>query len=210
MTTIASHVALSAVMRDPHRVGSDRRWWRPYHQPMSSALRHIMHLDRTRVFGLWDAMSTRMNFSNKSVEAEANPASSCRVKAPPLKGMEWTAMNKDDANESLSSLIGELLYKNQLLREAIASKDEVIELIINVLMSASTSACSCGVANQLTFVRDTLKERDAELASRQRNCFNEFCNIVKLPDRQCSKFPPGRRDQSCRKLEVDTYNFRSF
>ncbi len=88
-------------------------------------------------------------------------------------------MNKDDANESLSGLIGELLYKNQLLREANASKDEVIELIINLLMSASTSACSCGVANQLTFVRNTLKERDVELASRQRNCFNEFCTLVK-------------------------------
>jgi len=88
-------------------------------------------------------------------------------------------MNKDDANESLSGLIGELLYKNQLLREAIASKDELIELIVNHLMSAATSACSCGIANQLTFVRNTLKERDVELAIRQRNCHNEFGNIVK-------------------------------
>ena len=63
-------------------------------------------------------------------------------------------MNKDDANESLFILIGELIYKNQLLREAIASKDEVIELIINHLMSAATSACSCGVANQLRLVAE--------------------------------------------------------
>ena len=68
-------------------------------------------------------------------------------------------MNKDNANESLLILIGELLYKNQLLREAIASKDEVIERIVNHLTNAATSACSCGVANQLTFVRNTLKER---------------------------------------------------
>jgi len=102
-------------------------------------------------------MSPRKNFSNKIVEADANPASSRRVKAPPLEGMEWTSMNKDDANEGLLVLIGELLYKNQLLREAIASKDEVIELIINHLMSAATSACSCGVANQLTFVRNRSK-----------------------------------------------------
>jgi histone H3/H4 len=93
--------------------------------------------------------------------------------------MEWIAMNKDDANESLLILIGELLYKNQLLREAIASKDEAIELIINHLMSAATSACSCGVANQLTFVRKTVKERDVELAREKRYCFNEFCNIAK-------------------------------
>ena len=88
-------------------------------------------------------------------------------------------MNKDDANESLLSLIGELFYKNQLLREAIASKDEAIELIIKHLMSAATSACSCGVANQLTFVRNTVNERDVELARRKRYCFNEFCNIAK-------------------------------
>ena len=86
-------------------------------------------------------------------------------------------MNKDDANESLLSLIGELLYKNQLLREAIASKDEAFELIIKHLMSATTSACSCGVANQLTFVRNTVKERDGELARRKRYCFDEFRNL---------------------------------
>jgi len=124
-------------------------------------------------------MSPRKNFSNKIVEAEANPASSRRVKAPPLEGMEWMAMNNDDANESLLILSGELLYKNQLLREAIASKDEAIELIINHLMSAATSACSCGVANQLRVVRNMVKERDVELARRKRYCSNDFCNIVK-------------------------------
>jgi hypothetical protein len=107
-------------------------------------------------------------------------------------------MNKDDANESLSNLIGELLYENQLLREAVASKDEAIELIINHLMSAATSACSCGLANQLTFVRNTAKERDVELARRKRYCFNEFCNSAKyLID-------------SCRKIEGDPYDFHGF
>ena len=90
-------------------------------------------------------------------------------------------MNKDDANESISGLIGELLYKNQLLREAIASKDGVIELIINRLMIPATCDCSCGVANQLTFVRNTLKEREVDLARRQRYSFNEFCNVAKYP-----------------------------
>jgi len=89
-------------------------------------------------------------------------------------------MNEDDAHESLLVLIGELLFKNQLLREAIASKDELIELIINHLMIAATSACSCGVANQLTFVRNVVKERDVELA-RRRYRFNAFRDIVKHP-----------------------------
>jgi hypothetical protein len=126
-------------------------------------------------------MSPPKNFSNKIVEVEANPASSRRVKALPLDAMELTTMNENDAAESLSVLIGELLYKNQLLREAIASKDEVIELIINHLMIAATSDCSCGVADQLMFVRNTLKERDVELARRKRYCFNECCNIAKRP-----------------------------
>jgi hypothetical protein len=81
--------------------------------------------------------------------------------------MEWTTMKEDDARVSLLGLIGELLYKNQLLREVIISKDEVIELIISHLMIATTSACSCGVANELTFVRNVVKERDLELARRK-------------------------------------------
>ena len=88
-------------------------------------------------------------------------------------------MNKDHANDSLLILIGELLHKNQLLREAIASKQEAIELIINHLMSAATSVCSCGVVSQLTFIRNTVKERDAELARQRRYCFNDFCDIAK-------------------------------
>ena len=96
-----------------------------------------------------------------------------------MEGIEWTAMNKDDANECLLVLIGELICKNQLLREAIASKDEAIELIVNHLMSVATSSCSCGVSNQLTFVRNAVKERDVELARRRRYCFNEFRNIAK-------------------------------
>ena len=90
-------------------------------------------------------------------------------------------MNEDNTHESLLVLIGELLYKNQLLREAIASKGEAIDLIINHLMIATGSACSCGVGNQLAFVRDTVKARDSEFASRRRCCFNEFCNIVMHP-----------------------------
>jgi hypothetical protein len=97
-----------------------------------------------------------------------------------------------------------------LLREAIASKDEIIELIINHLMIAGTSDCSCGVVKQLTFVRNAVKERDVELARRKRYCFNEFCNIVKHPDRQCAEFHMGSGDQSCRKIEVDPYDFRGF
>jgi hypothetical protein len=134
-------------------------------------------------------MAPRKNFSNKIVEAEANPASSRRVKAPPLDGKEWTTMNEDDADESLLVLIGELLYKNQLLREAIASKDEVIELIINHLMIAATSACSCGVANQLTFVRNTVKERDVEVSAPQKVLLQRILQYWDAPDRQCADSP---------------------
>jgi hypothetical protein len=124
--------------------------------------------------------------------------------------MEWTTMNEGDAHESLLILIGELLYKNQLLREAIASKDEIIELIINHLMIAGTSDCSCGVVKQLTFVRNVVKERDVELARHKRYCFNEFCNIVKHPIDSAPNSRWGHGDQSCRKIEVDPYDFRGF
>jgi hypothetical protein len=38
-------------------------------------------------------------------------------------------MNDSDRHEGLLAIIGELLYKNQLLREAIAAKDEALALI---------------------------------------------------------------------------------
>ena len=88
-------------------------------------------------------------------------------------------MSKDDVSENFSIVVGELLYKNQLLREAIASKDEAVELILEHLKSAATSSCSCGVANQLTFVRNAVKERDVELARRRAYCFNEACDLAK-------------------------------
>lgn len=91
-------------------------------------------------------------------------------------------MNKVDANESLLILIGELIYKNQLLRDAIASKDEAIELIINHLMSAATPNCSCGVANQLTFVRNTIRERDVELARRKKVLLQRILQYCEAPD----------------------------
>ena len=99
-------------------------------------------------------------------------------------------MNKDDTNESLLVLIGELLHKNQLLREAVASKEDAIELIISHLMSAATSTCSCGVADQLTWVRNTAKDADAELAHRKRYCFREFGKIAEHPIDSAAK-PPG-------------------
>lgn len=38
-------------------------------------------------------------------------------------------MNDSDRHEGLLVIIGELLYKNQLLREAIAARDETLALI---------------------------------------------------------------------------------
>jgi hypothetical protein len=54
-------------------------------------------------------------------------------------------MNDCNGHEGLLLIIGELLYKNQLLREAIASKDEALALIHLHFMKAATSNCSCGI-----------------------------------------------------------------
>ena len=132
----------------------------PRTTPVNGALRDTRHLGKAGVFEPWDEMSKRRDCSNTIVEAEAKSASGRRVKAPPLEGMEWMVMNKDDAHESLLILIGELLYKNQLLREAIASKDQAIETIIGHLMSAATSDRPCDVTEQLEFVRNTVKDWD--------------------------------------------------
>ena len=83
-------------------------------------------------------------------------------------------MDEYSAHGSLLLLIGELLYKNQLLREAIASKDEIIQLIIDRLTMTTASDCSCGVGNQLAFVQDMVKARESEFARRRRGGFNKF------------------------------------
>lgn len=87
-------------------------------------------------------------------------------------------MDEHNAHRGLQLLVGELLYKNQLLREAVASKDQTIDLIIDHLMTATVLACSCGVGNQLVSVRDAVRSRDLDFA-RRRNCyFDEFGNVV--------------------------------
>jgi hypothetical protein len=75
-------------------------------------------------------------------------------------------MDECSADGNLLLLIGELLYKNQLLREAIASKDEIIDLIVNRLTMTTASDCSCGVGSQLAFVQDMIKAQEAESAGR--------------------------------------------
>jgi hypothetical protein len=86
-------------------------------------------------------------------------------------------MDECSAHGSLQLLIGELLYKNQLLREAIASKDDVIHLIINRLTMTTASDCSCGVGSQLAFVQDMIKAQEAEFARRGEGRFNESGDI---------------------------------
>lgn len=82
-------------------------------------------------------------------------------------------MDEYSAHGGLLPLIGELIYKNQLLREAIASKDEVIHLIVNRLTMATASDCSCGAGSELAFVQDMVKAQEAEFARRRECCFNE-------------------------------------
>jgi len=108
----------------------------------------------------------------------------------------------EDAHASLSVLIGELVYKNQLLREVMVSKDKVIEQITNHLMIGATSPCSCGAANQLTFVRNVLKQQDLELARHKKYRLNEFCNVVKHPSDNPSRFPLRRATRAAEKLRL--------
>ena len=89
-------------------------------------------------------------------------------------------MDEYSAHGSLLLLIGELIYKNQLLREAIASKDDVIHLIITRLTMTAASDCSCGVGSQLAFVQDMVKAQEAEFARRGECRFNESGDVGSL------------------------------
>jgi hypothetical protein len=91
-------------------------------------------------------------------------------------------MDEFNADQSLRLLVGELLYKNQLLREAVVAKDQTIDLIVNHLMAATVLACSCGVRSQLVLVRDTVKLRDLDFARRRNCCFGEWGDVVPFPD----------------------------
>jgi hypothetical protein len=68
-------------------------------------------------------------------------------------------MNEYDGHRSLLLLVGELLFKNQLLREAIASKNETIDFIVYHLASQPASTCSCHIGGQLDTIRDSVKSR---------------------------------------------------
>src|SRR5580698_1385809 len=87
-------------------------------------------------------------------------------------------MKEYNTHGSLQLLVGELLYKNQLLREAVASKDQTIDLIIDHLMTATVLACSCGVGSQLESIRNTVIARNLDFARRKNCCFGEFRDVA--------------------------------
>lgn len=95
-------------------------------------------------------------------------------------------MNDCNGHEGLLLLIGELLYKNQLLREAMASKDEALALIHLHYLRAATSSCSCGIGGQLPFVRYMVRLREAEFASCRGCSFSEVGEIISYPTRNPS------------------------
>jgi hypothetical protein len=58
-------------------------------------------------------------------------------------------MNDYNDHKGLLLIIAELLYKNQLLREAMASKDEALALLHLHYLQAATPSCSCDLGGQL-------------------------------------------------------------
>jgi hypothetical protein len=87
-------------------------------------------------------------------------------------------MNEYGGCESLLLIIGELLYKNQLLRQAVASRDETIDRITRHLTSAKVAACSCGAGSQLAWIRDGLKLRGPDSAKPGNSNFREPGEVV--------------------------------
>jgi hypothetical protein len=87
-------------------------------------------------------------------------------------------MKEYDTHGSLQLLVGELLYKNQLLREAVASKDQAIDLIIGHLMTATVLACSCGAGSRSELIRNAVTSRNLDFARRRNSCFGEFGDVT--------------------------------
>jgi hypothetical protein len=87
-------------------------------------------------------------------------------------------MDNDNAQGGLLLLVGELLHKNQLLREAVASKNKAIELIMVQAISGQASTCSCGVSNQLMLAQEAIRLQDSEFAIRSECYFDDFGDIV--------------------------------
>jgi hypothetical protein len=87
-------------------------------------------------------------------------------------------MNGCNDHKGLLLIIGELLYKNQLLREAVASKDEALALIHLHYLKAATSICSCGIGGQQPFVRYMVRLREAEFASSRGCNFGEVGEVI--------------------------------
>jgi hypothetical protein len=92
-------------------------------------------------------------------------------------------MNDCNDHKGLLLIIAELLYKNQLLREAMASKDEALALIHHHYLKAATSGCSCGIGGQLPFVRYMVRLREAEFASCRGCSFSEVGEVISYPNR---------------------------
>lgn len=87
-------------------------------------------------------------------------------------------MNESSGHGRLLLIIGELLYKNELLREALVSKDQTFDLIINHLMNAKVAACPCGVGSQLAFIREAVKSREPDVLCHGSCRFDETDEIA--------------------------------
>jgi predicted Zn-ribbon and HTH transcriptional regulator len=116
-------------------------------------------------------------------------------------------MNDCNGHEGLLFIIGELLYKNQLLREAMASKDEALTLIHLHFMKAATSNCSCGIGDQLPFVQDMVRLREAEFTSCRECGFSDFREVISYPSRNSKEYDWVSNNRTYRTIEVDARDF---
>jgi hypothetical protein len=103
-------------------------------------------------------------------------------------------MNDHSGHEGLLLLIGELIYKNQLLREAIASKDEALTLFHIRFLRAAASGCSCGVGSQPSFVQDMVRLREAEFPNCRGWSFNEFGEAILYQPRSLTNTHTSREN----------------
>jgi hypothetical protein len=68
-------------------------------------------------------------------------------------------MSESAANERMQKLVGELLYENQILRNAMNIKDEYLRRIAQIAAPRETPACICEAERQLANIHLVLNQK---------------------------------------------------
>jgi hypothetical protein len=87
-----------------------------------------------------------------------NPVQGVRSQiSMPEMNRDRSFMSEFAADKRMQALVAELLFKNELLRDAVSAKDECLRGIVRMLTQRRASACSCEAEKQLDHLYSVLR-----------------------------------------------------